>query len=113
MSKPEGPQCYIPRLEMTMKEIPDKYHEALWEITGSGTAPNVVQAAVEYIETPRTQWEIAGEYDVTEVGIRRNVERIIDMGVVDLEYVQENCVRPGKGKFGERTNGERKWKPKE
>jgi hypothetical protein len=97
---------------MTMREIPDKYHEALWEITGAGSPPKAVQAAVAYIEGEAVQDDCAEAFDVDPVTIRKNVERIIDMGVVDLEYVQENCKRPGLGQFGEYTDGERTWKPK-
>jgi len=49
MSEPDGPECYIPRLEQTMKEIPDKYHNFLWDYTGNGNGPKSVQAAVCYV----------------------------------------------------------------
>lgn len=113
MSKPEGPECYIPRLEMTMKEIPEKYHEALWEITGRGTPPSAVQAAVSYIEGECTQEDAADAFGVTKVTVRKLTRDLIDMGVVDIEYVRRKGSRDGDGRFGRWTvNGDTvAWTP--
>ena len=111
MSKPEGAKCYIPRLEMTMREIPDKYHEALWELTGQGKSPKSVQATIDYIEGEGTQCELANKYGITEWSVRNVSREMVEQGYVELEYIQENCDREGKGVFGQFTNGECTWKP--
>jgi len=99
---PEGGGCYIPRLERTMRDIPDKYHEFLWEYTGSGKSPASVQAAVSYIESSATIDETCETFGVSDPALRDAVNAMIDNNVVTLQEVRENCVDNGLQTFGEK-----------
>ena len=101
---PDSEGCYMARLERTMRDISDKYHEFLWQYTGQGKSPHVVQAAVTYIETRATLAECADDYNAAYVTISAAVNAMIDDGVVTLEEVRENNVDNGLQVFGEKRH---------
>ena len=102
---PKSEGCYMARLERTMRDIPDKYHEFLWEYTGEGKSPHVVQAAVTYIETKGGVKECADDFGTCHEGIKDCVEAMLDRGVVTLEEVRENNFKNGFQTFGENRSG--------
>jgi len=103
-------ESHIERYKRIREEIPDKYRDAYEEITGQGKPPRGFQAAVCYIESDVSQYTVEEAFDVTPVTIRDHTRRLINRGVVSLEYVQTNSPRAGtKGQFngdGEMCAGE-------
>jgi len=89
---PEGPECYIPRLEMAMKEIPDKYASVLWTVTGEGMSPQVALACIEFVDRiidderePKLRKEICEEHNVSDVSVSNQYERILEELDTDKE----------------------------
>lgn len=110
-SKLNNGKCYIKRYRKVKREIPEKYHDAFEEMTGSGRSLLSVQAAVCYIESSVTQDMAADIFAVSDVTVRQVTRDLVDRGIVSLDYIQENCIRDGNGQFGRRTDGEVGWKP--
>jgi len=104
-------ESHLELVKKYKEDIPERYEEAFWELTGSGMKPSALRAAIMYIENEVSQYEAAEEYDVTDVAVRDNLEKLIDTDYVTLEEVRANSVRTGKGVFGNHTVGNRTWKP--
>lgn len=61
-----------------LKEKIPVYPEIIDEAVRRGRSPSVAAAAVEWLETDTTQKQMAGKYDVSDVGIRKNTDWIRD-----------------------------------
>jgi len=102
-------ESHIEQYKRVREQIPKKYVEAFESLSGEGRAIKSIQAAIEYIETSKSQYAVADEYDTTDVTVRETVDRLIETGFVALEKVKDSSVRRGEGEFGSYTNGECRW----
>lgn len=68
---------HFEQMDELKETIPDEYHDTFEQLTGQGSAPSTVAAAIDYMTNPdRTQKEVAREYDITPISVRSSLSAV-------------------------------------
>lgn len=62
------------------EQIPEDYHDVFDQLVGKGCSPSGVIAAIEYVDTPKSQKVVSDEFDTSTVTIRNLYPAILAIG---------------------------------
>lgn len=65
------------------EDLDEKWHTTFDMLVGKGSSPSGVLAAIEYVETEKTQDEIEREFDTSTVTIRNLYPAVLAIGPKD------------------------------
>lgn len=83
---------HFERMEKLKEELPDEYIDTFETLTGQGASPSGVAAAIEWVDTNKTQDQLADEYGVSTVTIRSNANEV--SALMSDALICEDCTEP-------------------